>query len=94
MIKENKLSVMAILETQVQGSKMKKIADLVFNKWSWISNNFKNKGTTRIIVGWDPDVCKIQMVDMNDQVIHCKVFSCDGKELFFFFCHLRFQQTH
>ena len=83
LIKENNLSVMAILETQVQHRKIKKIGDAVFGKWSWISNKDFGKNTTRILIGWDAEVFRLFPIDMNDQIIHCKMERVEDNKSFF-----------
>ena len=83
LIKENKLSVMAVLESKVQDGKLKKITESVFGNWNWISNKDFGRNTTRILVGWNPGDIRVFPIDMNDQVIHCKMITVGDMKSFY-----------
>ena len=83
LISENKLSVMAVLETQINPRKLNKICDSVFGNWSWITNKRDEKKTIRILVGWNSDDIHVVPIDMNDQVIHCKLITVEENKVFF-----------
>ncbi|XP_052627262.1 uncharacterized protein LOC128133760 [Lactuca sativa] len=83
LIKENNLSLLAVLESQVCASKLDEKCDKIFGSWKWVANN-RNKGnTTRIIVGWNSNWFDVNLIDLNDQVIHCKIsFPSNNKYVF------------
>lgn len=72
-VKSNNLSICAVLETHILQSKLSNICSKVFVKWKWLSNAQKCSRGTHIIVGWDPDMVDIGIIDLSDQVIHCNV---------------------
>lgn len=88
IIRNNKLSLFAILESQVQFDKLQRtcssiFGNSIFGNWMWISNHeYSNKGT-RIIIGWDPEEMVAMSVDSSDQVMHCKIiFIKESKRIF------------
>ena len=82
-ISVNNLGLMAVFESQISKVNLNKVCEKVFGRWKWISNSSVCRGTTRIIIGWNPNVFDVNMMDMNDQVMHCKIISSEGKEEFF-----------
>nr|KAJ0215137.1 hypothetical protein LSAT_V11C300156770 [Lactuca sativa] len=55
VIRSNKLSLFAILESQLRFNKLQTTCNNVFGNWMWISNQDMSPKGTRIIIGWDPD---------------------------------------
>lgn len=71
VVKANGLSVCLILESHVDVSKLQNICSKVFGSWYWTTNNEQCLKGTRIILGWDPDVVNIMIINQTDQVLHC-----------------------
>ncbi|GKC26968.1 putative reverse transcriptase domain-containing protein [Tanacetum coccineum] len=55
----------------------------VLGNWEWVSNNSSCVGGTRIIVGWDPDVINLMVLDHTSQVLHCYVQPVNRGTCFF-----------
>ncbi|GJZ38640.1 RNA-directed DNA polymerase, eukaryota, reverse transcriptase zinc-binding domain protein [Tanacetum coccineum] len=73
LIFDEKLSIYAILESRLKGSKVKRIGDKVFGRWSWLDNaHVFNKGC-RIMVGWDSSKIHCMMIHTSDQAMLCLV---------------------
>ncbi|KAL7591715.1 hypothetical protein Lser_V15G35619 [Lactuca serriola] len=83
LIKRNNLSLLAVLEPQVSVSKLKEKCDKVFGSWKWIANKGISGNTIRIIVGWNSNLFDVNLIDQNDQVLHCKIsFPNNNKYVF------------
>ncbi|XP_071694760.1 uncharacterized protein [Rutidosis leptorrhynchoides] len=67
----NNLCFCAILESHVDVSKLSNICASVFRNWQWTSNNAMSNGGTRIIMGWNPVIINVMVIDSSDQVMHC-----------------------
>ncbi|XP_071699756.1 uncharacterized protein [Rutidosis leptorrhynchoides] len=65
-------------ETHVDISKLTDICSKVFPVWSWVSNMSVCSGGTRIILGWNPNVVNVMVLNMTHQVIHCLVKTLSG----------------
>ncbi|CAI9274222.1 unnamed protein product [Lactuca saligna] len=63
----------AILESQVSSNKLNEKCDKISGDWKWIANKGNVGHTFRIILGWNPNFFDVNLIDHNDQVIHCKV---------------------
>ena len=83
VVKDNKLSLCAILESHVDVAQLFSICKSVFKNWDWTSNGSHcNKGT-RIILGWDPSILDVMVISQSPQVMHVQViFKCDQKLYF------------
>ena len=93
VIGENKLSICAILESHVSNSRLQDLCKRVFKGWDWTSNGTFCSSGSRIILGWNVDVVDLNVVSMNDQVLHTFIrFKADKKELFcsFVYAHNRY----
>nr|KAJ0226815.1 hypothetical protein LSAT_V11C100000080 [Lactuca sativa] len=73
LIKGNNLSLLAILESQVSFNKLNEKCEKIFGSWKWIANKGNLGHTFRIILGWNSNLFDVNLIDHNDQVIHCKV---------------------
>nr|KAJ0210662.1 hypothetical protein LSAT_V11C400228550 [Lactuca sativa] len=83
LIKGNNLSLLAILESQVSFNKLNEKCDKIFGSWKWIANKGNLGHTYRIILGWNSNLFDVNLIDFNDQVIHCKVsFPSNNKYVF------------
>lgn len=87
-ISSNKMSVCAVLESHVTESKLKSISKRIFGRWEWVSNTCDCVGGTRIIIGWNPEVINLKVLNKTDQVVHCFGRLCDsGKVLYLSFIY-------
>lgn len=85
VVRENKLSICAILESHVNIAKLQKVCACVFNTWDWKSNNQFFQRGTRIILGWDPGNVDVMILDQSHQVLHCQVSIISELKDFFLF---------
>ncbi|GKB48843.1 hypothetical protein Tco_0899596, partial [Tanacetum coccineum] len=54
----------------------------VFKRWNWTSNNLSCMKSSRIIMGWNPDILNVVVIASDDQVMHtCVLFKADKKEV-------------
>ncbi|GJV63872.1 RNA-directed DNA polymerase, eukaryota, reverse transcriptase zinc-binding domain protein [Tanacetum coccineum] len=89
---ENDLCVCAILESHVSTSNLQALCTKVFRSWNWTSNSLLCDKGARIILGWNPDVVRVVVINSNDQVMHtCILFKGDKKELF---CSFVYAHNH
>nr|KAJ0222221.1 hypothetical protein LSAT_V11C200063020 [Lactuca sativa] len=83
LIKENNLSLLAVLESQVSASKLHEKCDKIFGSWKWVASKGIYGNTIRIIVGWNSNFFDVNLIDQNDQVLHCKIsFPTNNKFVF------------
>ncbi|XP_022003165.1 uncharacterized protein LOC110900588 [Helianthus annuus] len=83
VVKNNKLSLCAILESHVDMDNLRKVCNVVFRRWDWISNgSCCNKGA-RIILGWDPVEVDVMVLAQSAQVLHVQINCKDNKRIFF-----------
>ncbi|XP_021991647.1 uncharacterized protein LOC110888429 [Helianthus annuus] len=82
-VKDYNLSLCAILESHVDIGKLDKICKSVFRNWDWTSNGAKCDKGTRIIIGWNPAVFDVMVLDQSDQVMHLQlIFKLDRRRVF------------
>ncbi|GJY23686.1 uncharacterized protein Tco_0397344 [Tanacetum coccineum] len=55
----------------------------VFRNWQWTSNGSSCEKGTRIILGWDPNIMNLMVVNQEEQVLHCMVTSVINDMQFF-----------
>lgn len=95
VVRENGLSMCAILESHVDISKLQTVCSRVFDRWLWISNNQCCSRGTRIIVGWDPNLVDVMVLTQTDQEVHCQVqIISDKKMMFCSFIYAGNQRAH
>ncbi|XP_021994822.1 uncharacterized protein LOC110891434 [Helianthus annuus] len=83
VVKENGVSLCAILESHVDINKLDKVCSSVFRNWEWTSNGGYCDRGTRIIIGWDPDVFDIMVLAQTSQVIHVQMTIKSDKKVIF-----------
>ncbi|CAI9288727.1 unnamed protein product [Lactuca saligna] len=76
----------AILESQVSLNKLNEKCDKIFGNWKWTAVKGNLGRTYRIILGWNPLLFYVNLIDHNDQVIHCKVWFPSNNK--FVFCSI------
>ncbi|XP_071718831.1 uncharacterized protein [Rutidosis leptorrhynchoides] len=74
----NDLCLCGILEIHVDIAKLTRIRSNVFQNWMWVSNQSMCTGGICIILGWNPNVGQVMVLNMSHQVIHCFVKSLTG----------------
>jgi hypothetical protein len=83
IVKHNKLSLCAILESHVDMSKLVNVCNSVFKSWDWTSNGNHCLKGARIIIGWNPNLIDVMVLSQSDQVLHLQlVLKADKKLLF------------
>lgn len=83
VVRDNQLSVCAVLESHVHFSKLQQICSKVFIHWNWNSNARKCVGGSRIIFGWDPQLVDLMLISDTDQVLHCQISTRTTHKSFF-----------
>jgi hypothetical protein len=82
-VRDNQLSLCAVLESHVDVDNLFKICGVVFRSWNWTSNNSMCLKGTRIIIGWDPSVMDVMVLFQSDQVMHLQIIiKADNRVLF------------
>ncbi|PWA67161.1 RNA-directed DNA polymerase, eukaryota, Reverse transcriptase zinc-binding domain protein [Artemisia annua] len=80
-------------ESHVATSRLEGLCKKVFRNWEWTSNGHLCVKSSRIILGWNHEEVDLNVVNMDDQVIHtCIRFKVDKRELFcsFIYAHNRY----
>ncbi|KAJ9535522.1 hypothetical protein OSB04_un001343 [Centaurea solstitialis] len=83
LIGENGLCLFALVETKVIKGNLRKFCREIFGNWGWVSNNSVCEGRTRIIVGWDPNIVKLEFFEFFEQVIHGRFLHISSNKSFF-----------
>lgn len=92
VVRSNKLSICAILDSHVAVSKLQNICASVFGNWYWTSNSNKCEKGTRIIRGSDPDVVDVMKINQTRQVLNCQVKLINENK--HFFCSFIYAGNH
>ncbi|GJT13945.1 RNA-directed DNA polymerase, eukaryota, reverse transcriptase zinc-binding domain protein [Tanacetum coccineum] len=90
LIREEKVSMCAIIETQVSKKFVNQVGDNVFGNWNWVSNSVDSNRGCRIMVGWDRNIVGANLISQTDQVMHFEVnFSHDHRKQFMSFVYAK-----
>ncbi|GKA31462.1 RNA-directed DNA polymerase, eukaryota, reverse transcriptase zinc-binding domain protein [Tanacetum coccineum] len=90
LIREEKVSMCAIIETQVSKKFVNQVGDNVFGNWNWVSNSVDSNRGCRIMVGWDRNIVGANLISQTDQVMHFEVnFSHDHRKQFVSFVYAK-----
>ncbi|GKC99547.1 RNA-directed DNA polymerase, eukaryota, reverse transcriptase zinc-binding domain protein [Tanacetum coccineum] len=90
LINEEKISMCAVIETQVSKKLVNKVGDYVFGNWAWVSNSVDSNRGCRIMVGWDRSIVGANLVSQSDQVMHFEVnFIHDHRKHFVSFVYAK-----
>ncbi|XP_022031917.1 uncharacterized protein LOC110932977 [Helianthus annuus] len=83
IVKEYNMSFCAILESHVDVGNLNKVCKSVFLNWDWTSNGGQCDKGTRIIIGWNPEVFDVMVLNQTSQVMHVQIwFKADSKMVF------------
>ncbi|PWA79613.1 RNA-directed DNA polymerase, eukaryota, Reverse transcriptase zinc-binding domain protein [Artemisia annua] len=83
LIRNEKLSICAILETHMKKDKTNKICDKIFGNWVWQHNlNVSVKGC-RIILGWNSDVTNCTLIHSTRQAMMYLIEVLSSNKKFF-----------
>ncbi|GJZ02028.1 hypothetical protein Tco_0519989 [Tanacetum coccineum] len=82
-IVEEKLQMLAILETHLKTKNIAKIVNSVFGSWNWLSNVDQSPTSCRIIVGWNNQVVKVMVLHVSKQSVLCLVETIPDKIKFY-----------
>nr|GEU94564.1 ribonuclease H-like domain-containing protein [Tanacetum cinerariifolium] len=70
LISDNRISLFAIIESQLRKKSVTPVCNALFGSWSWVSNTVDSRKGCRIIVGWDPFMLRAWPILQIDQVMH------------------------
>ncbi|GJT29450.1 RNA-directed DNA polymerase, eukaryota, reverse transcriptase zinc-binding domain protein [Tanacetum coccineum] len=92
LIRNEKLSVCAVLETHMKKDKIDKVCNKVFGNWSWQHNLDMSKKGCRIIVGWNQDYVQCHLMQSTRQTMcyMVEILKSDTK----FFCTFIYAANH
>ncbi|XP_071703868.1 uncharacterized protein [Rutidosis leptorrhynchoides] len=82
-IKEENVSVCAILETHLKPTNIDKACNYVFGRWSWVSNIGLSSNSCRIVLGWDNTKVNLMVIQVARQVILCLIETVDKCSKFY-----------
>lgn len=71
-MKKSRVTLCALYETRVKSNKLKKIVGRCFEGWSYL-NNYQEAYSGRIWLLWETTLFDMELITMNDQLIHVKV---------------------
>lgn len=80
---ENKIALVALIETRVKIHKSQKIQKKFGHDWEW-TTNYSLSPRGRIWIGWKSHFLVVQVVQVTEQLIHCHVADKAGKFAFNF----------
>lgn len=72
LICDNKLDVLAIMETRVKYSNSEKVMKKIVNHGSWL-HNYSRAYNGRIWVWWNTLRVQLMLITVDDQFMHCKI---------------------
>ena len=67
------------METHLKTKKLNKIADSIFGSWEWISNMHHCDKGCRIMLGWNSQNIRLNVVHCDKQSLLCCVETIDSK---------------
>ena len=73
LIREEQLSVCAVLETHVKQEKLVDTTNKVFINWNWCANIAYTKNGCRILIGWNQDIVNLMVISMIRQTVLCLI---------------------
>ncbi|GJY81936.1 RNA-directed DNA polymerase, eukaryota, reverse transcriptase zinc-binding domain protein [Tanacetum coccineum] len=74
-IRDESLSVCAILETHIKSKRLQDIRDRIFGNWEWYSNmQYCDKGC-RIMLGWNGNTVDLRIIHSAKQSMLCEIVS-------------------
>ncbi|XP_071694959.1 uncharacterized protein [Rutidosis leptorrhynchoides] len=65
------LSIRAVLETCLKPSSIDKVCGKVFGNWEWMSNIKFSRNSCRIILGWNDNIVKVNLINSDRQSMFC-----------------------
>lgn len=90
LIREERLSMCAVLETHLRKKFVKSVGDNTFGNWNWLSNIGDCRSVCRIMVGWDSNVVGANLISHFDQAMHFEVnFVHDHRKQFVSFIYAK-----
>ncbi|KAJ9535488.1 hypothetical protein OSB04_un001387 [Centaurea solstitialis] len=72
-IRNNNLSLCAILETHIRVESLRGVCERTFGRWEWVSNQIHSDYGTRIIVAWNAADVDVMVLESHGQFMHCEV---------------------
>ena len=72
-VREERLSMCAIVETRLRKKYVKPVGDYVFDNWNWVANIGNCRSVCRIMVGWDSKIIGANLISYFDQAMHFEI---------------------
>ncbi|GJR74233.1 RNA-directed DNA polymerase, eukaryota, reverse transcriptase zinc-binding domain protein [Tanacetum coccineum] len=83
LIRDEKLQLCAFIETHLKHNNINKVGSRAYGQWDWSSNIQYSPNSCRIMVGWNANMVRNMIINMNDQTILCCVETIPAKTKFF-----------
>lgn len=74
LIFDNKISCIALIENKLNLDNLGHVCNSIWPKWKYTYNG-SNVSRCRILIGWNPDVWDLHVLDNSNQFIHAKLVS-------------------
>ncbi|GJZ46112.1 RNA-directed DNA polymerase, eukaryota, reverse transcriptase zinc-binding domain protein [Tanacetum coccineum] len=82
-IQEENVQMCAFIKTHLKSKSIIKVGNRVFEDWSWDSNIHQTPNCCRIMLGWNPKLLRVMMIDIKEQAILCAVELIPNKIRFY-----------
>ncbi|GJV90082.1 RNA-directed DNA polymerase, eukaryota, reverse transcriptase zinc-binding domain protein [Tanacetum coccineum] len=82
-IHDENVNMCAFIETHLKAKNIKKVGDKVFRDWNWDSNIQQTSNCYRIMVGWNPRLVKVLIINKSNQDMLCSVELVPNKIRFY-----------
>ncbi|GJY57541.1 RNA-directed DNA polymerase, eukaryota, reverse transcriptase zinc-binding domain protein [Tanacetum coccineum] len=82
MVRKGGYSMCGLLETHVKKSKLSRIYSHVLGDWDWVLNSSSCVGGTRIIIGWDPKMVNVMVMEQTSRAVHCFIEPFNSQKSF------------
>ena len=79
MIREEGLSVCAVIEIHLKPDRITEVSNRCFGGWDWVSNSVYSKNSCRIIVGWNSNMVNLMVLHMSRQSLFCLLETVETK---------------
>nr|GEU89886.1 histidine kinase 3 [Tanacetum cinerariifolium] len=83
-IQEEKVQMCAFIETHLKTKNIVKVGNKVFGDWNWESNIQQTPTSCRIMLGWNPRLLRVMLIDITKQDILCTVELIPNKIRFYY----------
>ncbi|GKB73619.1 RNA-directed DNA polymerase, eukaryota, reverse transcriptase zinc-binding domain protein, partial [Tanacetum coccineum] len=84
LISEEKIQLMAVLETHIKYKNVKNSCDNIFGNWDYCTNSVNDNKGCRTMIGWDTNSVNVWVIDQSKQYMFLLVESLNRKTKFFY----------